>query len=201
MAKKYINKKLIKRAAWVSSRLDPELPGIINRFAVQSLSCIWIFVTPWTAAHQASPSFISQSLLKLMSVELVMYWSISQWDIPEIETLMWTKVLPLPHCVTSNHSLDPYVSGVSQVALVVKNLAACQWRRHKRWACSIPGSERSPGGGQGSPLQCPCLENPMGRGVMGHRVTTKSDTTESDLTHAGLVMTLTAMKTGDRLTS
>ena len=41
----------------------------------------------------------------------------------------------------------------------------------------------------------------MGRGVMGHRVTTKSDTTESDLTHAGLVMTLTAMKTGDRLTS
>ena len=31
------------------------------------------FVTPWTAAHEASLSFpISQSLLKLMSIELVM---------------------------------------------------------------------------------------------------------------------------------
>ena len=40
---------------------------------VQSLSCVWLFVTPWTAAHQASLSFtISQSSLKLMSIELVM---------------------------------------------------------------------------------------------------------------------------------
>ena len=40
---------------------------------VQSLSCVQLFVTPWTAAHQASLSFtISQSLLKFMSVELVM---------------------------------------------------------------------------------------------------------------------------------
>ena len=28
-----------------------------------------------------------------------------------------------------------------------------------------PGSERSPGGGYGNPLQYPCLENPMDRGV------------------------------------
>ena len=40
---------------------------------VQSLSCVRIFVTPWTAAHQASPSFIiCRSLLRFMSVELVM---------------------------------------------------------------------------------------------------------------------------------
>ena len=39
----------------------------------QSLSHFWPFVTPWTAALQASLSFtISQSLLKLMSTELVM---------------------------------------------------------------------------------------------------------------------------------
>ena len=39
----------------------------------QSLSCVQLFVTPWTAAHQASLSFtMSQSLLKLMSIELVM---------------------------------------------------------------------------------------------------------------------------------
>ena len=41
--------------------------------SVQSLSHIWFFVTPWTAAHQASLSITnSQSLLKLMSTESVM---------------------------------------------------------------------------------------------------------------------------------
>ena len=40
---------------------------------VQLLSCVQLFVTPWTAAHQASLSFtISRSLLKLMSIESVM---------------------------------------------------------------------------------------------------------------------------------
>ena len=40
---------------------------------VQSLSRVQFLVTPWTAAHQASLSFtISWSLLKLMSIELVM---------------------------------------------------------------------------------------------------------------------------------
>ena len=39
----------------------------------QSLSRVWLFVTPWTAALQASLSFtISQTLLKLKSIELVM---------------------------------------------------------------------------------------------------------------------------------
>ena len=41
--------------------------------SVQSLRHVRIFVTPWTAAHQASLSITnSQSLLKLMSIELVM---------------------------------------------------------------------------------------------------------------------------------
>ena len=40
---------------------------------VQSLIHVQFFVTPWTAAHQASLSFtISRSLLNLMSIELVM---------------------------------------------------------------------------------------------------------------------------------
>ena len=29
----------------------------------------------------------------------------------------------------------------------------------------IPGSERSPGGGNGNPLQCSCWENSMDRGA------------------------------------
>ena len=40
---------------------------------VQSLSCVWIFETPWTATCQASLSFtLFQSLLKLMSTDSVM---------------------------------------------------------------------------------------------------------------------------------
>ena len=40
---------------------------------IQSLNFIQLFVTPWTAACQVSLSFtISQSLLKLMSIESVM---------------------------------------------------------------------------------------------------------------------------------
>ena len=40
---------------------------------VQLLSCVQLFVNPWTAACQASLSYtISQSLLKLMSIESVM---------------------------------------------------------------------------------------------------------------------------------
>ena len=41
--------------------------------SVQSLSCVQLFVTPWTAACPASLSITkSQSLLKLMSIESVM---------------------------------------------------------------------------------------------------------------------------------
>ena len=44
-----------------------------NSLVVQSLSGVQLFGIPWTAAHQASLSFtISQSLLKLMSLEVVM---------------------------------------------------------------------------------------------------------------------------------
>ena len=40
---------------------------------IQLISRIWLFVTPWTEAHQAPlSSAISQSLLKLMSIESVM---------------------------------------------------------------------------------------------------------------------------------
>ena len=40
---------------------------------MQSLSNVWLFVTPWNAVHQASLSTTnSQSLLKLMSIESVM---------------------------------------------------------------------------------------------------------------------------------
>ncbi|CAM9746762.1 unnamed protein product [Rangifer tarandus platyrhynchus] len=56
--------------------------------SVQSLSCVQLFVTPWTAARQAS-LFItnSQSLLKLMSIESVM---------PSNHLILCHPLLPLP---------------------------------------------------------------------------------------------------------
>ena len=45
----------------------------IDGETVQVTSCLELFVTPWTAAHQASLSITnSQSLLRLMSIEPVM---------------------------------------------------------------------------------------------------------------------------------
>ena len=47
------------------------MPNMISSF--QSLSCVQLFATPWTAAHQASLSITnSRSLLKLISIKSVM---------------------------------------------------------------------------------------------------------------------------------
>ena len=64
------------------------------------------------------------------------------------------------------------------MVLVVKNLPA-NAGDSKGWI-SIPGWGRSPGGGQGNPLQYSCLENSMDRGAWlatFHRVA-ESDMTE-----------------------
>ena len=50
-----------------------QLQDLIHSCSVQSLSRVRLFVTPWTAARQASLSITnSRSLLKLMSIESVM---------------------------------------------------------------------------------------------------------------------------------
>ena len=55
---------------WVSEWVSASLRIVI---VVQSLSSTWLFATPWSAACQASLSFIiSHTLLKLMSIESVM---------------------------------------------------------------------------------------------------------------------------------
>ena len=66
------------------------------------------------------------------------------------------------------------LEGASQGALVVKNPPANAGDVSD--VGSIPGLRRSPGGGQGNPLQYSCLENPIDRGAWwvtahgGHRV-------------------------------
>ena len=60
-------------------------------------------------------------------------------------------------------SSNIYMHQVSQVVLVVKNPPANAG--DVRVMGSIPGLERSPGGGHGNPLQYSHLENPMDRGA------------------------------------
>ena len=89
--------------------------------AVQSLSCVRLFVTPWTAACQAFLSFsISQSLLKLMSI-----WS----------------VLPSNHLILCRPFLLPSI--FPSIRVFSKELALhIRWPKH--WSFSIsPSNEYS----------------------------------------------------------
>ena len=72
------------------------------------------------------------------------------------------------------------MDGASQVALVVRNPPTNAGGI--RNMSLIPGSGRSPGEGHGNPLQCSCLENPMGRGAWQATVhgVAKSQTRLSD---------------------
>ena len=53
--------------------MPTSIQHLTGECSVQLLSCVRLFATLWTAAHQASLSIAnSQSLLKLMSIESVM---------------------------------------------------------------------------------------------------------------------------------
>ena len=71
---------------------------LLSISSVQLLSCVQLFVTPWAAAHQASMSITnSWSLLKLMSIELVM---------PSNHLILCRPLLLLPSealCCSSQH--------------------------------------------------------------------------------------------------
>ena len=105
----------------------PAVMGTLCRFraiVVQSLSHVWLSVTPWIAARQASLSFtISQSLLKLMSIELVM---------PSNHLILCRPLLLLPSIFPSFR--------------VFSNELALHIRRPKYWSFSFivsPSNEYS----------------------------------------------------------
>ena len=70
---------------------------IAQMISVQLFSRVQLFVTPWTAAHQASLSITnSRSLLKLMSIESVMllpliFPSIRVFSNESILCIRWPK--------------------------------------------------------------------------------------------------------------
>ena len=88
---------------------------------VHSLSCVWLFVIPWTAACQAYLSFtVSWSLLKLMSIELVMPFNLLILSLPlllpsvflsirvfssELAFLKWPKYWNFSICPSNEYSV------------------------------------------------------------------------------------------------
>ena len=83
--------------------------------SVQSLSRVWLFTTPWTAAHQASLSITNScSLLKLVSIESV---------VPSYHLILGHPLLLLP-------SIFPSIR-------VVSNESALRIRWPKHWSFSF----------------------------------------------------------------
>ena len=65
------------------------LPVVSQLVVVHLLSRVWFFVTPWTAAlHAPLSSTISQSLLRFMSIELVMVYN-------RLSMSIWYSIFPL----------------------------------------------------------------------------------------------------------
>ena len=93
--------------------------------SVQSLSCVQLFVTPWTAARQASLSITnSLSSLKPMSIESVM---------PSNHLILWRPLLFLP-------SIFPSIRVFSnELALLIR------WPKYWSFSFSISPSSEHPG--------------------------------------------------------
>ena len=75
----------------------------IHVAVVQLLSRVRLFVTPWTAAHQASLSITnSQSLLKLMSIESVVIFL-------DPSPTISSSVIPFSSCLQSFPASGPFL--------------------------------------------------------------------------------------------
>ena len=98
---------------------------IIQFVSVQSLSCVLLFATPWTAIHQAS-LFIanSQSLHKLMSFESMM---------PPNHLILWHHLLLLP-------SIFPSIRVFSN-----ESVLHIRWPRYWSFSFSISPSKEYSG--------------------------------------------------------
>ena len=81
-----------KRTDRIESNLSESVSRSIVVVVVQLLSCVWLFATPWTLArHTPLSSAVSWSLLRLMSIELVV---LSNHRIPCRPLLLLTSVFP-----------------------------------------------------------------------------------------------------------
>ena len=95
--------------------------------SVQSLSCVLLFATPWTAACQASLSITnSQSLPKLMSIESVMPSNHLILSSPSPPALNLSQHQGLYQSVSSSHQVANIYTGL-YIKWVSKDLLYSTW--------------------------------------------------------------------------
>ena len=116
---------------WIGSQYQlpvhpPLHPVSLMQFSlVQPLSCIWLFVTPWTAARQASLSITnSWSSLRLMCIESVMLSS---------HLILCRPLLLLP-------SIPPSIRVFSS-----ESTLCMRWPKYWSFSFSISPSNKHPG--------------------------------------------------------
>ena len=98
---------------------------LVQFSSVQSLSHVWLFATPWTAAHQASLSITSSwSLPKLMSIESV---------IPSNHLILCCPLLFL-------HSIFPSIRVFSN-----ESALCIRWPKYWSFSFNISPSSEHPG--------------------------------------------------------
>ena len=85
-----------------------------------------------------------------------------------------------------------YKGWASLVAQLVKNLPANV--EDSRDSGSIPGLERSPGEGNGKPLQYSCLENSMGRGTWRATMWSCRESDTTDYAHTQKDLDINSME-------
>ena len=100
---------------WVSCTADRffTIWATVQLNSVQSLSRVWLFVTPWIAALQASLSITnSRSSLKLTSIESVM---------PSSHLILCNSPSPPAHNPSQQQSLFQWVNSSNEVAKVLES--------------------------------------------------------------------------------
>ena len=135
-------------------------PFCNNVSEVKSLSRVQLSATPWTSTHQAPPS---------LGFSRQEHWIGLPFPSPMRESEV---AQPRPTLSNPMHRSLPgsSVHGIFQARVLEWGAIAtvCKFVvQLVESACnagdldSIPGLEKSPGEGNGSPLQCSCLKNPM----------------------------------------
>ena len=112
------------RVPWTARRSNQSI--LKEKWKRRSLSRVWLFATPWTAACQASLSIAnSQCLLKLMSIESVM---------PSNHLIFCHPFLLLPSIFTSIMVFFQWVGSSHQVA---KLLELQLQHQSFQWLCKV----------------------------------------------------------------
>ena len=144
--------------------------SLINcAWVLSHFSCIQLSATLWIVAHQAPLS---------MGFSRQEYWSglpcPPPRDLPNPEIKPASQIScidrwVLYHWATWEAHLINYITYIQGKMTEPLKVRQINCSKASAWNAgdlgSIPGSGRSPGEGNGNPLQYSCLENPMDRGA------------------------------------